>query len=140
MDCPEAQEQILDSLAAPQTTVRSAGLDYHLAECDKCRRFFEIQARLDLQLNLVISAPLLSPRFRQSVIENLRPQSEALWPEFLPDGAHFAGCICATALSIWVLPLPPGSILLAGLAFTMVTYFLQSVLRSSLESLEEGRQ
>jgi hypothetical protein len=140
MDCPDAQEQILDSLAAPRTAARGADLDRHIAECDQCRRFFQAQQQLDLQLNLTISAPSLSPRFRQSVMENLRPQSCELWPEFLPDSAHFAGCICATALSIWILPFPAGSIFLAGLAFTLVTYCVQSVVRGSLESWEEGRQ
>jgi predicted anti-sigma-YlaC factor YlaD len=137
MDCPQAQEQILDSLAVPQTAASAADLDHHIAECDKCRCFFEVQQQLDLQLSLAISAPSLSPRFRQSVIENLRPQPYDLWPEFLPDRAHFAGCIFATALSIWILPFPAGSIFLAGLAFTLVTYFVQAVVRGSLESLEE---
>jgi hypothetical protein len=138
MDCPEAKEQILESLADPRTAARAADLDHHIAECDKCRCFFEVQQQLDLQLSLAISAPSLSPRFRQSLIENLPPQSYDLWPEFLPDTAHFAGCIFATALSIWLLPFPAGSILLAGLAFTLVTYFVQSVVLGSLESWEEG--
>ena len=140
MDCPEAQEQILDSLAAPRTGANSADLDHHLAECDKCRRFLEIQQQLDLQLSLAISAPSLNPGFRQSIIENLHREPYYLWPEFLPDRAHFAGCICATALSIWIVPFSAGSILSAGLIFTLVTYFVQSVVRSSLETWEEGQQ
>jgi predicted anti-sigma-YlaC factor YlaD len=140
MDCLEAQEQILDSLAAPQRGASSPDLYNHLAECDKCRRFFKIQQQLDLQLGLAISAPSLNPRFRQSVIENLRREPFYLWPEFLPDRAHFAGCICATALCIWMLPFSAGSILSAGLIFTLVTYFIQSVVRSSLETWEEGQR
>lgn len=140
MDCSEAQEKILDSLAALRTGANSTDLDYHLGECDKCRRFLEIQQQLDLQLSLAISAPSLNPRFRQSVIENLLREPYFVWPEFLPDWAHFAGCTCATVLSIWILPFSAGSVLSAGLVFTLVTYFLQSVLRGSLETWEEGRQ
>jgi hypothetical protein len=140
MDCPRAQAQILESLAAPQGSVNSADLDLHLTECDKCRRFLEIQEQLDLQLSLMISAPSLNPRFRQFVIEKLLREPHHLWPEFLPDWAHFAGCICATALSIWILPFSAGSILPAGLAFTLVTYFVQSVVLGSLQAWEEGQQ
>ena len=140
MDCPKAQEQILDSLAAPTTGANSADLDHHLAECDKCRRFLEIQQQLDLQLSVAISAPSLNPLFRQSVIENLRREPSHLWPEFLPDKAHLMGCICATVLSIWVLPFSAGPILLAGLGFTLVTYFVQSVILSSLEAWDEAQQ
>ncbi len=140
MDCPEAQEQILDSLDVPRTGPNSADFDHHLAKCDKCRRFLEIQQQLDLQLSLAISAPSLNRRFRQSVIENLRRELYHLWPEFLPDKAHLTGCICATAVSIWVLPFSAGSILLAGLGFTLVTYVVQSIILGSLEAWEEGQQ
>jgi hypothetical protein len=140
MDCREAQERILESLAEPRTAANAAGLDPHLAECDACRRFFETQLKLDLRLSLAISAPPLSPRFRKSVMEHLRREPYYLWPESLPDKAHLAGCICATVLSILILPFPAGSILLAGLAFTLVTYFAQSAIRGSLETWEEGQQ
>src|SRR5262245_13423649 len=118
MDCREAQEQILESLTEPRLGGNSAGLDHHLAECDNCRRLFETQRHLDLQLSLAISAPPLSPRFRQSVMENLRQEPYYIG-ESLPDKAHLTGCFCATALSIWILPFSAGSILLAGLVFTL---------------------
>jgi hypothetical protein len=139
MDCREAQEQILESLTKPRLSRNSAEFDHHLAECDNCRRFFETQRRLDLQLSLAISAPSLSPRFRQSVMENLCRESQNIWLESLPDKAHVAGCLCATALSICVLPFSVGSIFLAGLVFTLVTYFVQSVVRGALETWEEGQ-
>jgi hypothetical protein len=139
MDCRVAQEQILESLTEPRLDGNSAELEHHLAECDNCRRFFETQRYLDLQLSLVISAPPLSPRFRQSIMENVRRESHVIWPDSLPDKAHLAGCLCATALSIWVLPFSAGSIFLAGLVFTLATYFVQSVVRGALETWEEGQ-
>jgi len=140
MDCPEAQEQILESLAAPRTGAHSADLDHHLGGCDACRRFLETQLQLDLQLSVAISAPPLNPGFRKSVMGNLRREPYYLWPEFLPDKAHLGGCICATTISLWTLPFPAGSTLLAGLVFTLVTYFVQSAIRGSLEIWEEGQQ
>jgi hypothetical protein len=139
MDCREAQEQILESLTEPRLGANSAEFDHHLAECDNCRRFFESQRRLDLQLSFAISAPSLSPRFRQSVMETFRRESHYIWPESLPDKAHLTGCLCATALSICVLPYSAGSIFLAGLVFTLATYFVQSVVRGALETWEEGQ-
>jgi len=53
--------------------------------------------------------------------------------------AHVVGCVCATALCFFMLPFPAGPVILAGLAFALVTYFIQAVLRGSLETLEEGR-
>jgi hypothetical protein len=140
MDCRKAQEEILESLVVPRTGTHSADLDRHLAGCDGCRRFLETQLQLDLQLSVAISAPPLSPRFRKSVLGNVRREPYYLWPEFLPDKAHLGGCICATTLSLWILPFPSGSILLAGLVFTFVTYFVQSAIRGSLELLEEGQE
>ena len=140
MDCPEAQEQILESLTEPRLGRSSAGLDHHLAECDNCRRFFETQRRLDLQLSLAISAPPLNPQFRKSVMEKARREPYSIWHESLTDKAHLAGCVCATALSIWILPFSAGSIFLAGLAFALATYFIESALRGALETWEEGKQ
>ena len=140
MDCQEVQEQILDSLTEPRLGGNSAELDHHLAECDNCRRFFETQRHLDLQLSLAISAPPLNPQFRKSVMEKARREPYSIWHELLPDKAHLAGCVCATALSIWILPFSAGSIFLAGSVFTLATYFIQSALRGALESWEEGKQ
>jgi hypothetical protein len=115
-------------------------VDHHLAECDNCRRFFETQRDLDLQLSLAISAPPLNPQFRQTLMEKAHREPYSVWHESLPDQAHLAGCVCATALSIWILPFSAGRVFLAGLAFTLATYFLQSALRGALETWEEGRQ
>ena len=140
MDCRQTQEQILESLTEPRLGRNSAELDRHLAECDNCRRFFETQRLLDLQLSLAISAPPLNPQFRKSVMERARRERYSIWHDSLPDKAHLVGCFCATGLSMGVLPFSVGSIFLAGLAFTLATYFIQSALRGALETWEEGRQ
>src|SRR6516164_8214070 len=140
MDCREAQEQTLESLTEPRLGGNSAELDHHLAECDNCRRFFETQRYLDSQLSLAISAPPLNRQFRKSVMEKARREPYSVWHDLLPDKAHLAGCVCATALSIWILPFSAGSIFLAGFVFTLATYFVQSALRGALETWEEGKQ
>jgi hypothetical protein len=140
MDCREAQEQILEALMEPPLDGTSAALHHHLAECDNCRRFFETQRHIDLQLSLAISAPPLNPLFQKTVIEKARREPYSIWHESLPDKAHLGGCGCATALSTLILPFSAGSIFLAGLAFTVATYFLQSALRGALETWEEGKQ
>jgi hypothetical protein len=139
MDCTEAREHILDSLTERRIDV-PGDLAHHLAGCDDCRAFEETQRRLDAQLSLAISAPPLSPQFRRSLMKNACRESHYVWPEFLPDKLHLAGCVCATALSIPILPFSAASIITAGLAVTLVTYFLQSAIRATLEILDEGQQ
>jgi hypothetical protein len=140
MDCREAQDQILESLARQRPGENSAGIGHHLGKCDNCRRFLETQRRLDSQLDLAILAPPLNPQFRKSVMKKIGREPYSIWHEFLPDTAHLAGCACATALSTWILPFSAGSIFLAGLVFTLTTYFAQSALRGALETWQEGKQ
>jgi len=137
MDCREAQEQILESLAETQSVVNTPDLNTHLTSCNACRTFSETQFRLDLQLSAVISVPPLSPAFRVSLAKGIRREPLSVWPEVLPDVAHVVGCVCATALCLLMLPIPAGSVMLAGLVFTLVTYFVQAALRGSLEAWEE---
>jgi hypothetical protein len=138
MDCPKAQEQVLESLAETRAGANTPDLDTHLAGCEACRSFSEIQFMLDVQLSAAISVPPLSAAFRASLAKRIRREPLSVWPEFWPDVAHVLGCVCATALCLFMLPFPAGSVMLAGLAFTLVTYFLQAVLRGSLEAWEEG--
>src|SRR6266481_4372099 len=138
MDCRKAQEQILESLAEPRAGANTPDLDTHLAGCEACRSFSQTQFMLDLQLSAAISAPPFSAAFRTSLAKRIRREPVSAWPEFWPDVAHVAGCVCATALCLFMLPFPAGSVMLAGLAFTLVTFFLQAVLRGFLEAWEEG--
>lgn len=140
MDCREAQEQILESLADTRPRANAHDLAAHLAGCDACRNFSATQFTLDLQLTAAITVPPLSAAFRTSLAKRLRRKPSTVWLEFLPDVAHVVGCVCATALCLLMLPFAAGPVMLAGLAFTVVTYFVQAVLQGSLEAWEEGRQ
>jgi predicted anti-sigma-YlaC factor YlaD len=140
MDCQTARELILESLTETGRAVEAPELEVHLAGCKACRGFSDTQFRLDLQLSATISAPALSPAFRTSLAKRVRREPLWAWPEFLPDVAHVAGCMCATALCLALLPFPPAQVTLAALGFTLATYFVQSVIRSSLEQWQEGWQ
>jgi len=136
MDCFEAQEQILEALDESRASGDSLGLERHLGGCDACREFFEIQRSLDRRLTASIKAPALSSNFRESLAKKVRCEPLAAWPEFLPDAAHMAGCVCAIVLCLAILPFPPATVIAAGGAITLATYFLQSVVRSSFEIYE----
>jgi predicted anti-sigma-YlaC factor YlaD len=136
MDCHEAQEQILEAIDESRRNGDSLSLERHLAECQGCREFFGIQRSLDRRLRASITAPALSPNFRESLAKKVRREPLDAWPEFLPDAAHVAGCVCAIVLCLAILPFPPVTVIVAGGAITLATYFLQSVVRSSFEIYE----
>ena len=140
MDCGKAQQQILESLAETRRGDNALDLEAHLAGCEDCRRFLDTQIKLDHRLRAAISAPPLSGAFRTSLEKRLRREPLSVWPEFLPDVAHVAGCAGATALCLSLLPFAAGQVMLAGLAFTVATYFVQAVLHGALEAWEENSQ
>jgi RNA polymerase sigma-70 factor, ECF subfamily len=139
MNCLESQQQILEALTEGHPFETQLDLKSHLGGCEDCQAFLEAQTRLDRQLAATLAAPALSPAFRTSLAKKIRHEPLTVWPEFLPDTAHIAGCIGATVVCLAVLPFPAATIALAGTAFTLVTYFFQTAIRSSLESLEEER-
>ena len=136
MNCQEAQESILESLVEPLGAEQRQALDSHLKTCGTCRSFAEIQRVLDARLAAAVPAARLSASFRTSLRGRMRRDPVSAWPDFLPDLAHLAGCAVATGVSVFLLPLPAGSVILAGAAFTGLTLFLQAVLRASLDGLE----
>ena len=137
MNCPEAQEHILEFLDERGSTL-AAALEQHLSACPGCSRFLAVQNELDRKLRSEISAPPLGAHFRRSVLQQIK--SEPLASELLPDYAHLAGCALATVLCTWMLPYSAGSILAAGTIFTLVTYCIQTAVRGLLENWEEGLQ
>jgi predicted anti-sigma-YlaC factor YlaD len=137
MNCQQAQERILESLSEAGETVNTHDLTTHLAGCEACRLFSETQSILDTQLCAAMSAPPLSPNFRRSLAKKIRREPVSAWPAFLPDFAHLAGCLVATALCLWLLPFAPGLVILDGLAFTVAAWFAQSVLQSALETADD---
>jgi hypothetical protein len=136
MDCQEAQERILEALVEPLGADQRQVMDNHIATCGTCRRFAEIQRVLDARLVAAVPAARLSAGFRTSLRERIQRDPVSAWPDFLPDLAHLAGCSVATGVAVFLLPLPAGSVILAGAALTGLTFFLQAVLRASLDGLE----
>lgn len=139
MNCFKAQEQILETLTEGHPLENQLDLKGHVAGCDACQAFLETQISLDRQLTAAMTASALSPAFRASLARRIRREPLTAWPEFLPDFAHVAGCACATAVCVTVLPFPAATVILAGAAFTLVTYFVQTTIRGSLEALESDQ-
>ncbi len=69
MDCQEAQEHILESLAQDQSDANTRDLENYLVDCATCRSFSGMQRRLDLELSIAFSAPSLSSAFRASLLK-----------------------------------------------------------------------
>src|SRR6266542_3234498 len=136
MNCQEARESILELLVEPIGADRRRAMENHVATCGTCRGFAEMQRVLDARLTAALPAARLSATFRTGLREKIRRDPASAWPDFLPEIAHLAGCAAAIGMSVFLLPLPAGSVILAGAAFAGVTYFLQSVLRTCLEGLE----
>ena len=136
MDCHEGQESIIESLVEPLDTEQLLALENHIATCSTCAGFAEMQHMLDARLTAAVPAAHLSPAFRGTLKKKLRRDPLTAWPEFLPDLAHFVGCAVAIVLSIFLLPMRPEMVILAGVAFTSLTYLLQAALRTSLDGLE----
>jgi hypothetical protein len=136
MVCHEAQESILESLLESLPGDRRVAVERHIAECVTCSAFAALQQSLDTRLSAAMPPAYLSPGFRTSLKTAIRRETSLAWPDFLPDLAHLVGCVFAMGILVAVLPQFGGTVIAGGAAFTCVTYFLQGLLRSSLEELE----
>jgi hypothetical protein len=136
MHCHEAQEMILESLVEPLGTEQRMALERHLCTCPTCGVFAEVHLALDTQLAAAVPRARLSPGFRTSLKQKIRNESVSAWPDFLPDLAHLIGCAFATVLLLFVLRGHAATVILAGVLFTAVTYFVQAILRSSSEEAD----
>jgi hypothetical protein len=134
MDCQQAQESLLESLIAPLGNELPADLESHLTGCESCRSFAEAQLELDARLAEALPSSQLSPAFRMVLKARIRRDPVSAWPDFLPDLAHLGGSAIAIGILVALLPRHTEIVLVAGSAFTGVTYFLQAVLRSSLDT------
>jgi hypothetical protein len=137
MDCQQAQEEILDSLAEIRPVGTPPSLGAHLSGCAACQNFLDAHLMLDRQLSTVIDAPALSTEFRATLSKRLKHEPLAVWTSFLPDLAHGVGCLAAMVACIVILPLPVGPVLAIGSALALATYFIQTICQSVLESWEE---
>ena len=138
MNCEQARETLLDSLIEPVRAEVHLLMQDHIAGCEACRRFAGVQRSIDARLTATVPAVTLSPGFRSSLRERLDDRQTPSWPESLPDIAHLAGCALGIVLLLLILPQYSRTVLLAGSGFTIVTYFIQAVVRSSVERLEPG--
>ena len=136
MDCSEVQESILESLVEPLGTDHRLATEDHIAACETCRRFAEIQRKLDVRLAEAKPTTCLSAGFRTSLRKRIRRDLVSAWPDFLPELAHLAGCVVVIGGLVFLLPLPARAVILWGAVFTGLTYFLQTVLRTALDGLE----
>src|SRR5215470_693636 len=136
MNCEQARTTFLDSLDGAISAEVHRLVEDHMTSCEACRRFAEIQRVLDARLSTSIAPVSLSPGFRHALRERLEQRQISSWPESLPDIAHLAGCALGMVVLLLVVPQYSRTVLLAGAGFTAVTYFLQAVLRTSLENLE----
>ncbi len=138
MNCEQAREILLDSLTLPIAVDVDALAENHIAGCEACRQFAQFQRSLDVRLTAAVPSAALSSGFRRSLRAGM-DERPAAWSEYLPDLAHLAGCALAIVLLLLVIPAYSKTILTAGAGFTVVTYFVQAALRSSLERLEPNR-
>ena len=136
MTCQQAEDKLLDFLAEPMSADVGRALEDHIARCATCREFANFRQLLDTRLMAAVSPVSLSPEFRATLREKVQRNRVRDWPESLPDIAHLLGCTLAILLLLWAVPQYSRTILLAGTAFTMITYFVQAVIRSSLERPE----
>jgi hypothetical protein len=136
MDCQQAQESILESLIERLDAEEGRALERHVADCEACGSFAKVHGRLDAMLAAAVPAARLSPGFRNSLRKQIRRDARSAWPEFLPDVAHLLGCALVIVMSLSFVPLPASRVFFWGLAFTLVTFFLQATVRSYLEKVE----
>ena len=136
MNCVQARQTLLDCLDGPIDAELRLPMENHIARCQACRRFAEVQRKIDARLTAAVLVASLSSGFRRALQQKLNAPLVQSWPESLPDVAHLVGCAVAVLLLLLVMPQYSSTVLLAGTGFTAITYFLQAVLRSSLENLE----
>ena len=137
MNCEQARQTLLDSLDGSITAELRLAIENHIATCEACQSFAEAQRAIDVRLTAAVPAVSLSSTFRRSLQQKLNNPLVPSWPESLPDIAHLTGCAVAIAVLLLVFPQFSRVVVLAGTGFTAVTYFLQAVLRTSFETVDD---
>jgi hypothetical protein len=131
MDCPTAQEAILEALTT--TAPVSQDLEQHVAACATCARFSAHQMIIDSRLSGMFMPAEPSSSFRSSLWARVKRERRRAWMDSMPDVVHLTGCGIATAACAFVLPFNSAGVLMAGLMSTTVTYLLLGAVRSSFE-------
>jgi anti-sigma factor RsiW len=138
MNCEQARQTALDSLDGPIAAELRLLMEHHIATCQACRRFAEVQRAIDARLAAAVPVASLTSGFRTALQQKLDDPPVPVWSEALPDIAHLTGCAFAIVLLLLVMPQYSRTVLLGGAGFTAITYFLQAVLRSSGETIEQS--
>jgi predicted anti-sigma-YlaC factor YlaD len=136
MNCEQARQTILESFDGPIRAELHHAIDNHVATCEACRRFAEVQQMLDARLTEALPPAYLGARFRTSLRRKLAEPATPRWSESLPDVAHLGGCAAGIIVLLFLMPKYASTVLLDGAGVTAVTYFLQAVLRRLLERQE----
>ena len=135
MTCREAEELILESIDLPLDHPRQHALDAHAAGCAQCRQFRQTQLALDDSLVSHFAAATLSAEFELALQQRVAAERRrAMW-EYAPDLLHLSGGLAGSLVCAWLLPFSASVVIAAGLAFTVVAYFFQVLLRSMIEEL-----
>lgn len=133
MDCNGAQDLALDEIDGRLEPSQRPELLRHLAGCEACREFANLQRRLDAELRTSLATPPLDGHFRPALGRRLRGEP---WPDWLPDLAYLLGAALATAATVLALPLPAASTWWIGAVLAGAGLVVHSVLARAFSDLE----
>lgn len=140
MDCRTAQEQILSSFEEPRSMLIQRETETHLADCPTCARFTASQKTIDVHLSAMLIAPEMSPAFRSVLFKRIRRERVRFRSDALPDIVHFVSCASATVLCAVLLPFGTAVILGAGTVAALLSHVLLTMVRDSLQDVEQPDQ
>jgi anti-sigma factor RsiW len=138
MECPQAQEAILESFERARPAGVEPALAAHLAACPECVRFAARQKRVDARLSEMLTPPEMSPRFRTALRKRIRREKMRSWSDSLPDAVHFASSGLATLVCAMLLPFDASTVWAGGAAIAVVTYIALIAVRSAFETVEDA--
>jgi hypothetical protein len=130
--CRTSEEWILESLDSPLPPGQARDLEHHVAGCDACRRFQDVQTALDRALAQHYTAVSLNRGFRQELTRRVAAERRRTLWAFLPDLLHLGGGLATTAACALLLP----DVWMIGLVLTILTYGMHTMFRSCLDQLD----
>lgn len=81
MNCPDAENALLESLDQPLASAQSEALEVHLASCPACQDFAAAQRTLDAALHTRLRPTAPSPGFNARVMARLTAAEASLSPQ-----------------------------------------------------------
>ena len=135
MTCVEVRDQILECFDDPGTALPAVVAE-HLETCTSCARFQAAQHSLDLALTQRFSPPALSDGFQKELLRKVRQDRHRQIWNAVPDIVHIGGGLVASTACALLIPHSQGVMLGVGVAFTLGTYVIQTLVGLWLE--DEG--